>query len=275
MASRAETTHGLRGRSRARHRAGHLSGCEHGLHRSVRVRPVEHAVRGTVPPTGDHRDRRLAARCRPERSLRGEARLPRRAGEQPALDGPAHRQPVLHHGPVGRLCAPAAGHGLPGSRLRAHRAHPEHLCGRLQPGESRPCDPGPERPAGTRHRPGAGVRRHLRRPRLLVGAAGDVGGAVARAAGRERAPTASGRSATTGRGAGQSPASGAVLGLRGLCRPLRHLRDPERQLVAARPHERARRVDDRGRSGSDGVLGHGHARTGPLRRQCKPGCRHA
>jgi hypothetical protein len=140
---------------------------------------------GPLPPASDHRDRRRAARCRLEQQVRNEARLPGGTRRQPALDGPAHRQPILHVGRGRRLRAPPPGHGLPGSRLRPHRARREHPRRRLPPEEREPCDPGPERPAGTRHRPGPGVRRH-RRPRLLVGTAGDVGDAVARAAGRER-----------------------------------------------------------------------------------------
>ena len=42
--------HGLRCGSRAGHRAGHLPCCEHGLDRSVGVRPLEHAVRGVFLP---------------------------------------------------------------------------------------------------------------------------------------------------------------------------------------------------------------------------------
>ena len=52
----------------------------------------------------------------------------------------------------------------------------------------------------------------------------------------------------------------AVLDVRGVRRPLRHLRDGERQLVAARHDERGRRVHDSGRARAHGVLGHGDRR---------------
>ena len=71
----------------------------------------------------------------------------------------------------------------------------------------------------------------------------------------------------------QAAAAGAVLGLRGVRRPLRHLRDAERQLVAAGHDERARRLDDRGGAGADGVLGDGDGRARRLRRARSAGFR--
>ncbi len=57
----------------------------------------------------------------------------------------------------------------------------------------------------------------------------------------------------------------AVLGVRRLRGALRGLRDGQRQLVAAGHDERARCVDDRGRSCADGVLGDGDDRACLLR----------
>ena len=69
----------------------------------------------------------------------------------------------------------------------------------------------------------------------------DVGGDAARAAARQPAAAAAGPGARARPGRRQAAAAGAVLGLRGVRRPLRHLRDAERQLVAAGHDERARR----------------------------------
>ena len=67
-------------------------------------------------------------------------------------------------------------------------------------------------------------------------------------------------------GAAGDPDSRSLLGLRGLRRALRHLRDPQWQLVAAGHDRRTGRVDDRGGSGPHRLLGDGHRRPGPLRR---------
>ena len=53
---------------------------------------------------------------------------------------------------------------------------------------------------------------------------------------------------------------GPLLGLRRVRRPLRHLRDRERQLVPAGHDERARRLDHRRRDRAHGLLGDGHRR---------------
>ena len=187
-----------------------------------------------------------------------------------------HRQPVLHLEPVAcvRMLL-LLRHGVPGGRVRPHRAGAERARCRLPSGRGRPRRPRSERAARARHGPRAGVRRDLRRARLLVGDAADVGGDAARAAGRQPAPAAAGPGAGARPGRRQAAAAGAVLGLRGVRRPLRHLRDPERQLVAAGHDERARRLDHRGVAGADGVLGDGDRgarRSSPRsQRRCRRG----
>ena len=75
------------------------------------------------------------------------------------------------------------------------------------------------------------------------------------------------------KGAGRRRARdpGPLLGLRRLRGALRGLRDPERKLVAARHDERAGRLDHGGGRRPDGVLGDGHGRPCPFRRDRAPG----
>ena len=72
---------------------------------------------------------------------------------------------------------------------------------------------------------------------------------------RQPAAAAAGRDGRRGGGAAGDRDSRSLLGLRGLRRALRHLRDRQRQLVAAGHDRRARRVDHRGGPGAHRVLG--------------------
>ena len=79
---------------------------------------------------------------------------------------------------------------LPRRRLRAHRADPQHVHRGVPSRGGRPVRPRAQRPPRARHRAGADLRGDLRRPRLLVGAAGAVGDPARRAHRRQPTPAA-------------------------------------------------------------------------------------
>ena len=188
---------------------------------------------------------------------------------------PPDRELVRDRRPVARVRLAASRHCLPGSGIRLHGAGPQHVHRRVQPDRRQPFDPRAQRAARARHRAGTGLRRGVRRPRLLVGHARHVRRPARRAHRREPAPAAAGRGARRPPSAAQAVRDPeTVLGLRGLRRPLRHLRDGQRQLVAARHDERARRLDDGRSAGADRVLGDGDAGAGPLRRSRARGSGH-
>ena len=79
MASTSTESNGrLRRRDGAGHRAGHLPGGQHDLHRPRRVRPVEHASTARCScPRSSRRSPAVAARGAAGAPLRHQARLPR------------------------------------------------------------------------------------------------------------------------------------------------------------------------------------------------------
>ena len=180
------------------------------------------------------RDHRVAARRNPGSPSRHQARLPGRPAGQHGLDGAAHRQPVRRRRPD-RLRAAPRGHGVPGGGLRPGRARAEHSDRGVPPGGGRHVGAHPQRTAGARNRARARLRRDLCGSRVLVGPAGAVGRPADRPArGELAAAVAVGRARgrRAGRGGGsRHPRS--LLALRRVRRPLRHLRDHERQLGAA------------------------------------------
>ena len=105
-----------------------------------------------------------------------EARLPDRARLQPRLDGSADPQPVLRVEHGRRVSSPPRGNGLSRRGLRARRPCPEHADGGLPSGWRRVVGARAERPPGARNGARAGLRRDLRRARLLVGPSADVRG---------------------------------------------------------------------------------------------------
>ena len=205
----------LRGRRRAGRRPRHVPGGEHDLHRPGGVRPVDHAVRGLVPAAGRRRDHVGTPGRRPQQPVRREAGLPRGPHGQPARDGPPPRQ-LGARGGRARVLAAAGRHGEPRRRVRPHGSHPEHVRCSVSPCCGRPRDPRAQRPARAWHRARARVRRRLRRPGLLVGAAVDVGDPAGRAPGRQPAAAAAGRDGTARRRRGRRPgfplASGSTRG---------------------------------------------------------------
>jgi MFS family permease len=86
------------------------------------------------------------------------------------------------------------------------------------------------------------LRRPLRPPRLLVGDAGHLRGALGRPRRRERAASTPSRRAQSRRRTGCQRDPGPVLDLCGVRRALRHLRDGQRKLVAGGDDERVGRV---------------------------------
>ena len=146
--------------------------------------------------------------------------VPGRAGRQPRRDDAARRQRAVHEQRGGRVRAAAVRDGEPRRRLRLHGPGAQHVHGGVQPGQGRLVGPRAQRAARTRHRARAAVRRDLRRPRLLVGAAGLAGvllvallarRACASRCDRTRAPEpgAGGRPrrARSRRGSGSTPCS--------------------------------------------------------------------
>ena len=123
-----------------------------------------------------------------------------------------------------------------------------------------------QRAARAGHGAGAGVRRDLRRARLLVGAAGADRVLLVGLLARQRPlPLQTGTAAA----ASQAPRAGIpsrfwlFAGVRG---PLRHLRDDERQLGAARHDQQLGASTTHRVARADRLLGHGHRRPG----RCSP-----
>ena len=146
-----------------------------------------------------------------------------------------------------RLRAAARRHRVPRRRLRAHRADPQHA----SPRRSTPTAVDRVRPRAQR-----AARRWAPRWRPLFvaifvglgfwwGLPRDVGRPARRPAPRQpRACRCARRAAPAARrAAARRGRSRAVLAVRRVRRALRHLRDDERQLVAARHDQRARRLD--------------------------------
>ena len=82
----------LRRRRGAGHRARHVPGGEHDLHRPDRVRPVEHAVRALFLPQVITAITAALLGAGLARPLRHEARVPGRPRRRPRLDAPAPRR---------------------------------------------------------------------------------------------------------------------------------------------------------------------------------------
>ena len=172
------------------------------------VRPVQHPVRDHVPAPGRDGDHGFAAEREAGAAVRDQTRFPGRPGRGPGVDGAAHHQRVLHRQPAGGLRPAAGGNRLPGGRLRPDGAGHQRAHRRVSPRPGRRVGAGAERPAGAGHRIGAGVRGHLRRPGVLVGAAGPVVGPAGDTARGQRGPAAARR-------AGERAAAGGRPGSRG------------------------------------------------------------
>ena len=168
--------------------------------------------------------------------------------------------------PGARIRTVARRHRLPRRRLRLRRAGSQHLHRGVQPWRGRPLDPRAQRATRAGNGACSRLRRDLRRARILVGSSSDRRRIARRPDRGQPASSAAGRSHPCHEGirAARDPAT--VLGIRVLRRPLRHLRDRQRQLVATRHDERARCVHHASGSCAHGVLGDGDSRTGLLRR---------
>ena len=114
---------------------------------------------------------------------------------EPRLDGSPSRELVPDGRPVARVRLAALGHRQPRSRLRLHGAGPQHVHGGVQPECGQPLDPRAQRATRVGNRAGSGLRRHLRRPRFLVGSSASVRGAARRAHRRQPGSAAAGRGA--------------------------------------------------------------------------------
>ena len=226
-----------RRRARPGHRAGHVPGGQHDLHRarpSTTCRAPQYGA--TVPPAGRHGDRRVAAGRR-----RAHVASTRSGSTWP--DWPASLVGMgllLASAAVGRhrrgVPDPAGRHRV---RWASASGSPSRRSTPSPPRSTRTGSTGPcwslNALLGLGHRAGAGLRRGLRRPRVLVGAAAAVGGLLVVLLGDQRSPAARG-SATRPQAAGggePQPRAGhpaALLGVRRLRRAVRRLRDDERQL---------------------------------------------
>ena len=111
------------GRARPGHHAGHLPGGQLDPHRPDRVRPEQHPVRRHVPAAGGDGHHDVAARRHGWRAASAPSGCcssgwPRTSPRWSLLVAD-HR---LRDRPGRGLPVAAAGHGLPGRRLRAHSA---------------------------------------------------------------------------------------------------------------------------------------------------------
>ena len=185
----------LRRRARPGHRPGHVPGGQHDLHRPDEYDLSSSQYGAMFLPQVDHRDRRrrCSAPAWPRR-YGIQARLPRRADGQPrrrwALLVASTPFTDDHAVAYALLLVATAflgvGFGLTVPTLNTFTAA-------FHPDGGRPVRPRAQRPARARHRAGPALRRDLRRPRLLVGAAGAVGDPARRAARRQPSAAAAHR----------------------------------------------------------------------------------